>query len=415
MIVGSAWLVILLMAALGCDDFSHDAIVNTPPANYVTLLMSKTVGGDSADTWRDVTPGPNDGLLMLGSTHSWGHGESAFYYVSVDGSRAVAWSKFPGGWGRDHGEGLLRTGSGNVLLVGGTSSYDLVTQGKPTPNNNPDFDFQNQNILVLLTDADGEVVWERAIGDPVTEEWATSAVADGDGYLVAGVSGSAESMSELVLVRLNSTGEVDWQKSYSSSALAREASIVATADNAFVLAGYGLYGPTRLRDPNLVKVDGAGTVVWEKTFGYANSQDRIFGALPLADGLICCGSASRYTGTDSATELLYLLKTDLNGNAVWENTYDQTNINEGRSVVAKTDGTFLVCGQNSSTGAIDIAHFGAGGTLLWSDGAGVTGESMEMITITRGFAVIGSGLQEGSHILTDGLILEFVEDLTNLE
>ena len=403
------------MASLGCDDFSHDAIVNTPPANYVTLLSSRVFGGDSADSWRDVTPGPSGGLLMLGSTHSWGHGESAFYYVSIDGSRAEIWSKFIGGWGRDHGEGLLRTGAGNVLLVGGTSSYDLVTQEKPTPNVNPDFDFVNQNILAVLTDASGAVVWERAIGDPTTEEWATSAVADGDGYLVAGVSGPLESINDLFLIRLTSTGEVDWQQSYSSSAVRRDTRIVATSDNAFVLAGYGLYGPTRLRDPNLVKVDGTGNVIWEKTFGYANSQDLVLGALALGDGLICCGSASRYAGTDSASFLLYLLRTDLNGNAVWENTYDQTNINEGRAMVAKADGTFLVCGQNSGTGAIDIAHISAAGTLLWSDGTGVTGESWDMVAVSGGFAVVGTGLQEGSHVLTDGLIVEFVEDLTNLD
>lgn len=120
-------------------------------------------------------------------------------------------------------------------------------------------------------------------------------------------------------------------------------------NNAEYISGYSRNTLT-FRDYLLIKYDLNGNIVWQKTYDYAGLNDRALAiAVDNTGNIYITGEATSPTnGTDIITR-----KYDLNGNLIWSTIPFNGTANgddKGLGIVVDNSGNVFVCGYTSNTG-----------------------------------------------------------------
>ena len=216
----------------------------------------------------------------------------------------------------------------------------------------------------------------------------------------------------LFLTSLFSKAQVTFQKTYGGGNFGSQcSSLQQTNDSGFVLVGRtGSFGAGS-SDVYLIKTDGAGNILWTKTFGGTGPDGGNSVRQTSDGGFILSG----WTESFSAAMNIYLIKTDANGNMLWSKTFGGSGVNEGYSAQETNDGGFILAGY--------IHYFGAGnadaylvktnsiGDTLWTKTFGGTSDDWgysTQQTSDGGFVIagetnsFGAGNSDTYLIKTDG-------------
>jgi len=142
------------------------------------------------------------------------------------------------------------------------------------------------NYWIVKLDGSGNIQWQKSLGG-INEENAFSIqqTADG-GFIVAGftqsnngdVSGN-HGFSDYWVVKLDGSGNIEWQKSLGGSGDENASSIRQTTDGGFIVAGFtasndgDVSGNHGSRDYWIIKLDGSGNIQWQKSFGGSGDED----------------------------------------------------------------------------------------------------------------------------------------------
>ena len=127
----------------------------------------------------------------------------------------------------------------------------------------------SKDVWLLKLDENGIVTWQKTYGG-VTFESATSVqqTSPDGGYIVVGTTvtfGAGE--KDVWLLKLDANGDVTWQKTYGGTAGDEGYSVQQTSDGGYIVAG----GTRSFGEGNydiwLLKLDGGGDIVWQKTYG----------------------------------------------------------------------------------------------------------------------------------------------------
>lgn len=206
------------------------------------------------------------------------------------------------------------------------------------------YDGTNENLLLLRVDALGDTLWTKSYDESQfnLRIFSLQSTTDG-GYITAGSAQNTFSQdADAFLVKLDSSGNVEWSKTYGQSSYDYAQMAIQTADGGYAIAAVTYSFGAGLADYYLIKTDSNGNIEWSRTYG-GQSDDRSesVGQLPDSGYLFIGESASFSQGTFD----IYMVRTDLNGDTLWTKVLNGPDNNQGYSLVLTNDGGFAIAGQ----------------------------------------------------------------------
>lgn len=167
--------------------------------------------------------------------------------------------------------------------------------------------------------------------------------------------------TSIYLVKINNSGSILWEKTYSGSDVKEGTSLIKTIDGNYLILGSII--PTSQTNKNIyiAKVDTSGSLLWEKTF---NSVDYIVGndIIQNLDGTFIIAGIRIIASTTPNTDI-YIVKIDSNGNVIWTQTFGSSKQEYGNSLQATASGGYMITGSND--GNLYILNVDAEGIKLW--------------------------------------------------
>lgn len=273
-------------------------------------------------------------------------------------------------------------------------------------------------ILILTGYATAQCgSWSLLLGGNSSDSGASvQQTADG-GFIVAGNTSSfGTTEQDAWVLKLNAAGEVVWQKTYGGEGYDSVSAIQQTADGGYIVAGYtNSYGANTNGDAWVLKLDASGEVVWQKTYG-GEGYDSANAIQQTADGgYIVAGFTNSFGESGDA----WVLKLNASGNVVWQKTYGGTTDSDEAVAIQQTaDGGYIVAGTTYCFGVGNsdalIVKLSANGAIEWQKTYGGTGlESASAIqqTADLGYIVAGVTTSFGAGGL-DGWLLKLAENGT---
>jgi hypothetical protein len=154
--------------------------------------------------------------------------------VKLNSSGDIEWQKCLGGTNWDVAYTIQQTSDGRFIVAGYTESNDGDVSGN----------HGNSDYWVVKLDSSGDILWQKCLGG-TSWDFANSIQQTSDGgFIVAGYTESNDGDvsgnhggSDAWVVKLNSSGDIEWQKCLGGTGDEYVNSIKQTSDGGFIVAG----------------------------------------------------------------------------------------------------------------------------------------------------------------------------------
>ncbi|MBP6312233.1 MAG: T9SS type A sorting domain-containing protein [Flavobacteriales bacterium] len=328
---------------------------------------------------------------------------------------AIVWQKTFGGNTEERATSTQQTTDGGYIVAGYTTSND----GDVTGNHG------SSDFWVVKLDPLGNLIWQKTIGGSDRDEANSIQQTTDGGYVVAGRSSSMDGDAtgnqgsyDYWVVKLDSLGNLVWEKTLGGSGIDEAYSIQQTTDGGYIVAGNSnstdgdLTGNQGNFDYWVVKLDPLGNLVWQKTLGGSGNWDKATSIQQCTDGgYIVAGYTTSMDGDVTGNQGgidYWVVKLDPFGNLVWQKALGGSDSDIALSIQQCTDGGYIVAGYTASMdgdvtgnqGAFDcwVAKLDPLGNLVWQKTLGESGAdygSSIQQTTDGGYIVAGMFSSDG--------------------
>jgi hypothetical protein len=302
------------------------AVASSAPS-YGPASMGSSYYGDSMDEWAYSIKLTDDvGMIMAGYTKSIGAGGSDVWVIKTapytyNMGNITGSSQRPQ-WNVTFG-GVGDEGAFSVIQ---TADFGYAVAGYTNSSGAGGFD-----MLLIKIDSDGVVQWNKTFGSE-GDDAAKSLIQTSDGgYLLTGYK-SLGSIRSAYIVKTDASGDLQWDKLLPGIAAN---SVVQLDDGGFVLA------MEYSRFFGLTKVSSYGEILLERTF--ENSATRVSTqAIVQTDDGYCL--AGWYSDNKSESQGGWLVKTNLLGVEQWNQTFPGYQL---YALTSTYDGGFALTGDRA--------------------------------------------------------------------
>jgi hypothetical protein len=322
------------------------------PSAQAQIQFERAFGGTGYDQANSIVQTTDGGYAVAGVTNSFGAGNYDFYIVKLDGSGNPQWSKTVGGTGDDEVSPIIRTTDGGYAVAGFTNSFGAGG-----------YDF-----YIVKLSSTGGLQWSKTVGGTGTDEVSSIVQTTDGGYAVAGVTNSFGAGGyDFYIVKLSSTGGLQWSKTVGGTGTDEVSSIIQTTDGGYAVAGYTTSFGAGNYDMYIMKLDVNGNIQWSKTVGGINA-DYASCVIQTSDGGYAAAGETNSFGAGNND--MYIVKLSSNGGLQWTRTVGGTSFDYANSIIQTTDGGYAVAGSTTSYGAgnndMYIVKLDGSGNLQWS-------------------------------------------------
>ena len=304
--------------------------------NTGSIVLNRTFGGPHDDCGWCVEQTTDGGYIITGETGSYGTGETVgdVWLIKTDSAGNMMWNRTFGGAERDRCFYVQQTTDGGYIITGYTFSFGAG----------------DRDVWLIKTDDSGNMVWNRTFGGTEWDcGWCVQQTTD-EGYIITGDTESFGAGEEDVwLIKTDSAGNMMWNRTFGGAERDEGGYVQQTTDGGYIITGQTMsFCSGDLDDFWLIKTDNAGNMEWNKTFGgtgfdYGNCVQQTNDGGYIITGGINIGSGYRD---------VWLIKTDSNGNKVWDMTFGrEEDYDDARCVQQTNDGGYIITGCTTSYGA----------------------------------------------------------------
>lgn len=354
-------------------------------------MWDRSYGGSNWDYLSCFIPTADGGYLIGGTSLSGITGDkteafkgaSDMWVLKLDASGNKVWDKTLGGNRGDGIEAMLQTPDGGFLL-GGSSHSDVgqdKTQSNRGPNNTDDF------WLVRL-DAQGNKLWDRTLGGSGADALRTMEPTADGGYILggdteSGVSGekseAGRGLKDYWIVKVDALGNKQWDRTFGGNGTDTFAEVHQTADGGYLAGGYSRSPASGDKsEPSLgtddawiLRLDGAGNKLWDKTIGAAG-YDWLYALQETQDGGIILGirtdsgiGGHKTEPNKGTSNDFWLVKLDAAGNKLWDKAFGGSYSDILINMSQTTDGGYIMAGNIYQSTGGDITGTIKGSNDLW--------------------------------------------------
>lgn len=156
-----------------------------------------------------------------------------------------------------------------------------------------------------------------------------------------------------------------WNRTFDNGYYDYGSSVRQTADGGYIIGGGASLSYMGDRDALLIKTDGNGSLQWQQLVG-GDDFDYGYAVAETRDRGYAMAGITRSGGNGNGD--VYLVRTDMNGNVIWENTFGGSGYDESRALLQANDGGFVIAGatETQDNGSdIYLAKTDAVGNLVW--------------------------------------------------
>jgi hypothetical protein len=437
--------------------FDRDTVqITVNPDASLKIQWQTSLGGARVDVAQSVQPTADGGYILAGNTnsqdgdvkgyHSGAYscylpcvGESICGYlpdglvVKLSSTGAVQWQKALGGSAAENLLSIQPTPDGGYITSGLTYSSDGDVSGYHGGT--------EADAWIVKLSSSGDIQWQRVLGGSTGCDFANSILPTPDGgYIFVGHSDSHDGdvmanagERDVWIVKLSSSGAVQWQKTMGGDKNDYAYSLQFTPDAGYIIAGYtysnngdvsGNHGDA---DAWIVKLSGGGAIQWQNALGGSN-EDIARSVQPTADGgYIVAGSTKSNNGDVTGNHGdadAWIVKLSGRGAIEWQKALGGSYEEIARSIQSTADGGYIVAGSAASTngdvggnrGSQDawLVKLTNTGAIQWQKplGGGATEfvNSIERTSdggyITAGQTTSGNGDVTNNHGQTDAWVIK---------
>ena len=342
------------------------------------LQWQKCLGGSNYETSWSVTQLSDNNFLIAGwSSSSDGNisstnaGSSDSWLVKLDGLGNIIWENSFGGTAMDEAWSVIETNDHSIVFTGRTFSNDSIITGNHGAS----------DLWVCKLDSTGTIQWQKCYGGSSVERGNRIIQTNEGGFIISGLTASNDSdvsgfhgFEDYWILKIDNTGQIEWQKCIGGSLNERAYSILQTSDHGYIVSGASssndgdASGQHGNGDAWVIKLDSIGNLKWQKMLGGSKTDWFYDLDLSIDGGFIATGytrsNDGDVNGNHSVDSLdLWLVKLDSLGNLEWQECLGGVQDEGGVSVKETFDLGYVVAGVAESNNG-DVSNLN-GSSDFW--------------------------------------------------
>lgn len=288
---------------------------------------------------------------------------SIFISLFAVSQPTIQWQKCLGGSANDYAQSVQQTFDGGYIVAGYTFSNDSMVSGNKG----------NDDYWVVKLNSLGGIQWKTCLGGSNYDEAYSVQQTSDSGYVVAGFASSNngditsnQGSDDFWIIKLNSSGAVQWQKTYGGLNADDALTIKQTSDGGFVIIGDtqsnsgDVTGNHGNYDCWILKTDASGTLLWKKCLGGTGDDSGSSVQQTLDGGFVVVGSTTSNNGDVSGNHGdwdVWVVKLNDTAAVEWQKCLGGTLQDIGYSIYQSADSGYVVAGfTKSNNGDVSGIH-----------------------------------------------------------
>ena len=316
--VGQGWEKTYQSDIWSCIGYS---VKQTTDGGYIIVTSGSVIKTDDlGDTlWTrsgggfDIELTSDGGFIIAGETNGYTTGNIDMLLIKVDANGYQEWINTYAVLGK--AVSVQQTNDGGYIALG-------------------------EGLVLIKTDANGNETWNHAynynysyiVGKDVQQ------TLDG-GYIITGYGGDD---TYPFLIKTDGSGNQLWRRDFDNGETSEAQSVQQTSDGGYIFTGGTHSFPiTNQKHAYLIKTDANGNTDWSKIL-FINGRQKAYSVQQTFDGgYILAGYSEDFDGDD---EDVFLVKTNINGEQEWSRTFGGNDDDRAYSVQRTNDGGYIITG-----------------------------------------------------------------------